>query len=57
MIAEGEMPPLQYRLIHGGGRLSQAEKDQLAAGLRTQLRRRTAGNDQTGLVGLLHLIG
>jgi mono/diheme cytochrome c family protein len=33
-IAEGEMPPLQYKVLHGGARLSAAEKDRLAAGLR-----------------------
>jgi heme-binding protein len=34
VITGGSMPPLQYKLIHGGGRLSSAEKRQLAAGFR-----------------------
>jgi mono/diheme cytochrome c family protein len=33
VVREGEMPPLQYKLMHGGGRLSDAERDRLAAGL------------------------
>ena len=34
VVAEGEMPPLQYKAIHGGARLSDTEKQQLADGLR-----------------------
>ncbi len=26
VVAEGEMPPLQYRIVHGGARLSDAER-------------------------------
>jgi mono/diheme cytochrome c family protein len=33
-IAEGGMPPLQYKLIHGAARLSDAEKRRLGEGLR-----------------------
>jgi hypothetical protein len=33
-VAEGEMPPLQYKLAHSGARLSDAEKQQLIAGLK-----------------------
>ena len=33
-ISEGGMPPLQYRLIHGDARLSDAEKKRLEEGLR-----------------------
>ena len=32
-LAEGEMPPLQYRLIHAEARLTPAERQQLADGL------------------------
>jgi hypothetical protein len=32
-IREGEMPPLQHRLIHRDASLSQAEKEELARGL------------------------
>jgi hypothetical protein len=34
VIVGGGMPPLQYKVIHGGGRLSSAERQQLAAGFR-----------------------
>jgi mono/diheme cytochrome c family protein len=34
VIVGGGMPPLQYKLIHGKGRLSAAEKRKLAAGFR-----------------------
>lgn len=33
-IRSGGMPPIQYRLIHGRARLSDAEKQELIAGLR-----------------------
>jgi hypothetical protein len=33
VIQEGEMPPLQYKLLHPGARLSDAEKTELVAGL------------------------
>lgn len=33
-VAEGEMPPLQYKLAHSGARLSDAEKQQLIAGFK-----------------------
>jgi len=33
VIRGGDMPPVQYRLIHGAARLSSTEKEQLAAGL------------------------
>ncbi len=33
VITEGEMPPLQYRLIHAEARLSEAQKRQLLDGL------------------------
>jgi hypothetical protein len=33
----GEMPPLQYKLIHGDARLSSAERAELADGLRRTL--------------------
>jgi heme-binding protein len=32
-VQGGEMPPLQYKLIHGGARLSDSEKQELADGL------------------------
>jgi hypothetical protein len=34
VIVGGGMPPLQYKVVHGKGRLSSAERHQLAAGLR-----------------------
>ena len=34
IVTEGEMPPLQYRLIHGSARLSDAQRQELAAGFR-----------------------
>ena len=33
-VAEGEMPPLQYKLAHSVARLSDAEKQQLIAGFK-----------------------
>ena len=33
-VAEGEMPPLQYKLAHSGARLTDAEKQQLMAGFK-----------------------
>jgi mono/diheme cytochrome c family protein len=33
VIGEGEMPPLQYKLLHPGARLSDSEKADLVAGL------------------------
>ena len=33
VITEGEMPPLQYKLLHSAARLSDSEKQELAAGL------------------------
>ena len=32
-ITSGSMPPLQYKLIHSGGRLSQAQRRELARGM------------------------
>ena len=37
VIDGGEMPPIQYRLIHSGARLSDAEKQELIAGLKASL--------------------
>jgi len=37
MVTSGEMPPLQYLLMHPDARLSQAEKDQLVQGIKTTL--------------------
>ena len=34
VIVGGGMPPLQYKVLHGRGRLSSAERQQLAAGFR-----------------------
>ena len=33
VILEGEMPPLQYKVLHASGRLSADQKDALASGL------------------------
>lgn len=33
VVREGEMPPLQYKLMHGEARLSKADRERLAAGL------------------------
>jgi len=38
VVAEGEMPPLQYRLIHSAARLSDAQRRQLGDGLRATAR-------------------
>lgn len=32
-ILGGDMPPLQYKIVHSGGRLSQAERRDLARGM------------------------
>ena len=37
VIDGGEMPPIQYKLIHSGARLSDAEKQELTAGLAASL--------------------
>src|SRR3954447_16287809 len=38
-IRSGNMPPLQYKVAHASGRLSQAERDALARGLEATSRR------------------
>jgi len=38
VVRSGEMPPLQFRLIHAGARLSAAQKAALAAGLERTFR-------------------
>jgi mono/diheme cytochrome c family protein len=43
VILGGGMPPLQYKLGHGGSRLSSAEKRQLAAGFRAIFASRPPG--------------
>jgi hypothetical protein len=42
-VREGEMPPLQYRLIHPKARLSAAEKSELAQGLQRTVDRSPPG--------------
>lgn len=42
-VEEGSMPPWQYKLLHGEARLSDSEKQDLAAGLR-----RTVAADPPG---------
>jgi hypothetical protein len=37
VIREGEMPPPQYKLIHAGARLTDAERQQLLQGLQNSL--------------------
>jgi hypothetical protein len=37
VLARGEMPPAQYTLIHGGARLTDAERQQLLQGLQKSL--------------------
>jgi mono/diheme cytochrome c family protein len=37
-ITSGEMPPWQYKLLHAGGRLSQAQRDALARGIEATYR-------------------
>jgi hypothetical protein len=37
VVDGGEMPPIQYRLAHSGARLSDAEKQELIAGLKASL--------------------
>jgi hypothetical protein len=37
VVLEGEMPPIQYTLIHRGSKLSDAEKRELADGLRATI--------------------
>ena len=37
VVREGEMPPLQYRLMHGSARLSAQEKDALINGFAASL--------------------
>lgn len=39
VVREGEMPPLQYWLMHRGARLSGAERQELGDGLRATLGR------------------
>jgi mono/diheme cytochrome c family protein len=36
-VGEGEMPPTQYTLLHPGAKLSDAERQELTAGLRTTI--------------------
>ncbi|HEX6714926.1 MAG TPA: heme-binding domain-containing protein [Thermoleophilaceae bacterium] len=38
-IRSGKMPPLQYKVAHAGGRLSQAQRDALARGIEAAYRR------------------
>ena len=37
-IRSGNMPPLQYKIAHAGGRLSQAQRDALARGIEATFR-------------------
>lgn len=37
VVREGEMPPIQFTLIHAEARLSEAEKTQLISGLKASL--------------------
>jgi hypothetical protein len=37
-VLEGKMPPLQYKLIHGSARLTDAQRQALADGLRASAR-------------------
>ncbi len=37
VVSEGEMPPIQYKPMHSGGRLTDAERQELAAGLEASL--------------------
>jgi hypothetical protein len=39
VILEGEMPPLQYLLLHPNARLSASEKDQFASGISSTISR------------------
>jgi hypothetical protein len=38
VVAEGEMPPWYYAMLHAGARLSDAEQRRLIDGLRATLR-------------------
>jgi len=42
-ILRGGMPPLQYKVVHGKGRLSSAQRRQLAAGFRALFASRPPG--------------
>ncbi|MGE5689680.1 MAG: hypothetical protein ACM33B_03905 [Pseudomonadota bacterium] len=42
-MREGGMPPIQYTLIHGGARLSDTQKRELADGLAATLQRSPPG--------------
>lgn len=48
VIQEGEMPPGYYRLMHGHGRLSDAQKQQLAAWFNANLKGGGEGMAPTG---------
>lgn len=37
VVRDGEMPPLQYRVAHSGARLSDAEREELIAGVKASL--------------------
>ncbi|HSC92413.1 MAG TPA: heme-binding domain-containing protein [Gaiellaceae bacterium] len=41
-VQEGSMPPIQYRLLHAGARLSDAQRRELASGLEATLARSPA---------------
>jgi mono/diheme cytochrome c family protein len=38
VLAEGEMPPMQYLLLHSEAKLTQQQKDQLVAGLQATVK-------------------
>ncbi len=42
-ITSGEMPPLQYKILHSSARLSDAEKQQLATGLTKSIQQNPPG--------------
>jgi mono/diheme cytochrome c family protein len=44
VVREGEMPPTQYTLIHADARLTDAERQQLAAGLEATVRSSPPGS-------------
>jgi mono/diheme cytochrome c family protein len=48
VVLEGEMPPIQYRLIHGAARLTDAERRALAEGLEATVRSSPPGSTAAG---------
>ena len=45
-FSSGEMPPMQYKIIHGNARLTDAQRQQLIEGFRATFGNLSEGNER-----------